>query len=417
MKIIWYYSFMYIRRRIEDRLTAALKRDEITVIVGARQTGKTTLLKRLKSILDQNGEITFFINLENPRYLDALNQSPENLFTLTGTLPAKKVYVFIDEVQYLNTPSNFLKYIHDEYKEKIKLIVSGSSAFYIDQKFTDSLAGRKRLFELTPLDFREFLRFKNREDLLQLFHHVPLFEKREIPGLKLDELNKLLTEYVKYGAYPAVVLETEPKEKEYMLDDLFNSFLAKDVEVLGIRKKEKFFALIRILSMQVGNLLNQKEIANTLQISVTAVDNYMYLLEKSYIVKKVSPFFENLRKELTKMPKLFFLDLGIRNMAAGNFDWLEHRMDRGMLFENLVFKLLSDREDVNHINFWRTQTKKEVDFIINRQFAFEIKYNGLKFEPGKYRLFRETYPEIPLGVVSLINSNLKSQSFNHFDLI
>jgi hypothetical protein len=367
--------------------------------------------------VDREEKISFFINLENPKYLQPLDETPENLFTLTGSLPGKRIYVFIDEVQYLKNPSNFLKFIYDEYKGKVKLIVSGSSAFYIDQKFTDSLAGRKRLFELAPLDFREFLRFKDREDLLPLFPQTPLFEKREIPDLKRGDLDKLLIEFVKYGAYPAVVLERDVKEKKFILEDLFNSFLAKDVEALGIKKKEKFYALTRILSLQVGNLLNQKEVAGTLQISVTAVENYIYILEKSFLVKRVRPFFANLRKELTKMPKLYFLDLGIRNMAADNFDWLDSRMDKGMLLENLVFKLLDDREKVRRINFWRTQGRHEVDFIINQRFAFEVKYNGIKFDPGKYRLFRETYPGIPLGVVSVINPNPASSSFNLFDLV
>jgi predicted AAA+ superfamily ATPase len=115
------------------------------------------------------------------------------------------------------------------------------------------------------------------------------------------------------------------------------------------------------------------------------------------------------------MPKLFFMDLGVRNMATDNFDWLESRMDKGMLLENLVFKLLNDREDVKRINFWRTQSKREVDFIIDQRFAFEVKYNGLKFDPGKYSSFRETYPHIPLGVVNLINPMV--DSFAVFDLV
>jgi predicted AAA+ superfamily ATPase len=314
------------------------------------------------------------------------------------------MYVFIDEIQYLANPSNFLKYVYDEYKSKIKLIVSGSSAFYIDQKFTDSLAGRKRLFQLNVLDFREFLRFKGCEEMIEILPETPLLKKRQIPGLQVDKLNKLLIEFVNFGGYPGVALEKTDKEKKYVLEELLNSFLAKDIEIMGIKRKEKFFDLLRLLGMQVGNMVNISELANTLKISVTAVENYLYILEKSFQVKRIRPFYSNIRKELTKMPKLYFMDLGIRNVVLGAFDWMEFRMDKGMVMENLVFKLLDDREDVRQLNFWRTQDQKEVDFIIDGQFALEVKFNGSQFDAGKQKLFRESYPNIPLNVVCFTNA-------------
>ncbi len=394
---------MYIERKIESRLYENLERNEIIVLVGARQSGKTTLLRKMKAELDSQEQITFFINLENTSYLQMLNDEPENLFKLTGNLPDKKVYVFVDEIQYLDNPSNFLKYIYDEYRSRIKLIVTGSSAFFIDQKFKDSLAGRKRLLELKLLDFREFLRFKGCEEMTEYFPQTPLLRKREIPELVKNKLDKLFMEFVTFGAYPGVVLEKNKKEKIYLLEELLHSYLAKDIETTGIKKKEKFFNLLRLLSMQAGSLVNLSELANTLRISITAVENYFYILQKSFQVKKISPFSGNLRKELTKMPKLYFLDLGIRNILLDNFDWLEFRMDKGMLFENLVFKLLADREDISRLNFWRTQSKHEVDFVINGKFALEVKYNGSKFDTGKYKLFRESYPQIPLSVVCFTN--------------
>ena len=172
---------MYIKRKLENRLVENLERDEIIVLVGARQTGKTTLLKKLKQSADEKKEANFFINLENKRYLSLLNEAPENLFQLIGKFPDRKVFVFIDEIQYLKDPSNFLKYMYDEYAGKIKLVVSGSSAFYIDQEFKDSLAGRKRLFTLKVLDYKEFLKFSGYGEMVDYFPEVPLLKKREIP--------------------------------------------------------------------------------------------------------------------------------------------------------------------------------------------------------------------------------------------
>ena len=406
---------MYIKRKLEARLLQNLMRAEAMVLVGPRQVGKTTMLRHLQGLLEKRGEITFFINLEKKQFLSLLNENPENLFKLTGNLPDRKVYVIIDEIQYLYDPSNFLKYIYDEYADRIKLIVSGSSAFYIDQKFKDSLSGRKRLFELMVLDFREFLEFKGYGEMLDLFAKRPLLKKREIPGLQADKLNQLFLEFIRFGAFPGVVLEKDEDEKIYLLDELLNSYLAKDVEAMGIRKKDKFYALLRLLAMQVGNLLNQSELANTLRISVTSVDNYLYILEKSFQVKKITPFHLNLRKELARMPKLYFLDLGLRNILLDNFDLPEFRMDKGMYWENVVFKLLHDREDLKHINFWRTQDKNEVDFIINKKFALEVKFNGDKFALTRYRKFNQIYPEIPLRAASFVNP--KPDHLTFFDLV
>jgi predicted AAA+ superfamily ATPase len=406
---------MYIKRKIETRLLQNLERNEVMVLVGPRQAGKTTMLKHLKEILEKRGEITFFINLEKKRFLNVLNENPENLFKLTGNLPDRKVYVIIDEIQYLDDPSNFLKHLYDEYANRIKLMVSGSSAFYIDQKFKDSLAGRKRLFELMALDFREFLEFKGYGEMIELFAENPLLKKRQIPGLQADKLNQLFLEFMRFGTFPGVVLEKDEEEKIYLLDELLTSYLAKDVETMGIRKKDKFYALLRLLAVQVGNLLNRNELANTLQISLTAVENYLYIIEKSFQVKKISPFYLNLRKELTRMPKLYFLDSGIRNILLNNFDFPEFRMDKGMYWENLVFKLLYDRRDVKSINFWRTQDKNEVDFIINKKFAIEVKFNGNKFALSGYKQFKQSYPEIPIRAASFVNP--KPDHLTFFDLV
>ena len=406
---------MYIRRKIETHLLQDLDRDETMVLVGPRQSGKTTMLKHLKKILENREDITFFINLEKKQFLNLLNENPENLFKLTGNLPERKVFVIIDEIQYLDDPSNFLKYIYDEYAGRIKLIVSGSSAFYIDQKFKDSLSGRKRLFKLMVLDFREFLEFKGHGEMMDLFAEIPLLKKREIPKLQADKLNQLFLEFMRFGAFPGVALEKNDEEKKYLLDELLTSYLAKDVEAMGIRKKDKFYDLLRILAMQVGNLLNQTELANTLRISVTAVENYLYILEKSFQVKRITPFFLNLRKELTHMPKLYFLDTGIRNILLDNFEFPEFRMDKGIYWENLVFKLLHDRGDLKSINFWRTQDQNEVDFIIDKKFALEVKFNGDKFSLSSYKQFIKSYPEIPIRVASFINPQPDHLTF--FDLV
>ena len=216
---------MYFKREIEDSVLDYLATDEILVVIGARQSGKTTLLRKIQEILDEKGDISFFVNLENPKYLSKLDEDYENLFEIIGNRGNQRAFVFIDEVQYLKAPSNFLKYIFDEYKGKIKLIVSGSSAFYIDQKFKDSLAGRKRLFELNLLNFREFLCFKGFEDIRHLFiRSDKVFQERNISLVDINQVKHLLGEFIKFGAYPGVVLEKTEDGKKNLLEELFNSY-------------------------------------------------------------------------------------------------------------------------------------------------------------------------------------------------
>ena len=169
---------MSILRDITKEIEKYIKKDEILLLIGARQSGKTTILHQLKDIIEMQNDIQYFINLEDPDYLSLLKQSPKNLFKLFSIDLNKKNFVLIDEIQYLENPSNFLKYFYDEYKGRIKIIASGSSAFYIDKKFKDSLAGRKKIFYVLTLSFREFLRFKNETELSgKSFDHLSISEK------------------------------------------------------------------------------------------------------------------------------------------------------------------------------------------------------------------------------------------------
>ena len=145
------------------------------------------------------------------------------------------------------------------------------------------------------------------------------------------------------------------------------SYIKKDIYEAGIKQEDNFYRFFKILSMQVGNLVNSSELANGLGISKTAVDNYLYVMEKSFHISRVKPLFKNVRKELIKMPKIHFLDLGLRNFFANNFSQFEFRTDKGMFFENIIYKLLLDKYGKDEIKFWRTQDGKEIDFVLDEQ--------------------------------------------------
>jgi len=382
--------FMSIIRDLTLKIKKYLKKDEILLIIGARQAGKTTLLHQVEEILNKENKTVYFLDLEDPDYLTLLNKSPKNLFKIFPFDLKRKSFLLIDEIQYLDNPSNFLKYFYDHYKEKIKLIASGSSAFYLDKKFKDSLAGRKRIFYLFTLSFREFLRFKNEEEL----------SKKDFSNLTLSEKEKIefyYQEYLTFGGYPRVVLSPF-EEKEEVLKDIVYSYIKKDIYEANIRSDEIFYKLFKILASQVGNLVNSSELAATLGISKTAVDNYLYVMQKSFHIRLISPFHKNLRKELTKMPKVYFLDLGLRNFLVKNFKSFSEREDKGQLLENALFRQLMEKYDFEEIKFWRTINKQEIDFVIDEKEAFEVKVKPIK-KKG-YKLFLETYPYLKFSFVS-----------------
>lgn len=384
---------MGIVRDVTVKAQKYLKNDDILLFIGSRQAGKTTILRQIEDILKKDNAAVYFLNLEDVEYLELLNKTPKNIFKIFPIDLSQKSFVFIDEVQYLANPSNFLKYLYDEYKGKIKLIVSGSSAFYIDKKFKDSLAGRKKIFEVPTLSFREFLRFKGETDFSQKnFDHLVLSEK--------EKIETHYRQYLLYGGYPRVVLAAN-EEKTEILREIAYSYIKKDIYEANIRQDEVFYKLFKILSSQVGNLANASELALTLGVSKTAIDNFLYVMKKSFHIELIRPFFKNKRKELTKMPKIYFSDLGLRNFFADNFKPFETRDDRGILLENAAMRQLAEKYGKEQIKFWRTIGKHEIDFIVDEKEAFEVKVNPAKTKEKNYKKFSESYPNINLSIISL----------------
>jgi uncharacterized protein len=370
---------------------------EFTIVTGARQIGKSTLLKYLfEQITDQP---TVFLNLERKNILVDLNENPENVFKYCPENTDKRVIVFIDEIQYLADPTNFLKLLYDEYVDRIKIVATGSSAFYIDTNFKDSLAGRKKIFELKTLDFEGFLKFKGENGLIKDLRNIRLNSQLKTPNI--TRLRIYLEEYLTYGGYPAVTLDTDIESKKERLRELRDSFLKKDILESGVKNADKFYKLCMLLAGQVGSLMNVNELGNTLNLSNVTVENYLYILQKCFHITIVKPYSNNLRKELVKMPKVYFNDLGLRNAMLNSFQIVDMRLDKGFLLENLIFRRLSETNDQNKIKFWRTVDAHEVDFVLlddnfNAKKAIEVKFSETEIKPKKYKAFTEHYTEIPL---------------------
>jgi uncharacterized protein len=398
-----------MERKLYKNILPYLKRKEYIIITGARQVGKTTILKQISDYLKDQREKHYFITFENPEILNNVNDHPGNILQYTGlgsksqeTGEIHGITLLIDEMQYLKNPSNFLKYHYDVNGEWLKIIATGSSAFYLDSRFKDSLAGRKRIFELFPLDFEEFLFFKGYEEWIKEWEQMR--ENFEYTSLSYRNIFQLFEEYLTYGGYPAVVLENDPDEKRELLNDLVKTYLKRDVMDSNQSDYLKIIQLLKVLAHQAGQLVNTHELSNTLRFAGTTIENYLYILQKCYHIQLVRPFYKSLRKELTKMPKIYFHDLGFRNSILNHWQPSPQRIDRGQHIENYLFIRLRQLYGQDNIRYWRTSSGNEVDFIISPEsegmFAMESKFKADDLNLSKYKIFTTAYPEIPLRMIA-----------------
>jgi predicted AAA+ superfamily ATPase len=361
-----------IKRKLYNELKDHLSKKEMSFIVGPRQAGKTTLMLMLKDYLERTGERTLFLNLDIEQDKEFFTSQSRLLKKIELELGKQRGFVFIDEIQRKEDAGLFLKGIYDM-DLPYKFVVSGSGSVELKERIHESLVGRKRIFELTTVSFEEFVNFKTDyryEDKLPAFFSI----ERE----KTDDL---LEEYLNFGGYPRIVLEYEVAEKLRLMNEIYQSYIERDIAyLLRVQKTEAFSNLVKVMAAQVGNLVNLSELSSTLGISSKTVKEYLWYLEKTFILQKSAPYFRNIRKEITKSPLFYFYDLGLRNFALGNFGTLR---DKGFVFQNFIFNIL--REQVHRgaakICFWRTKDKAEIDFVIDGgswQVPIEVKYRRLE---------------------------------------
>lgn len=367
-----------IHRTITSTLRKNLKKGNVTVLYGARRTGKTTLLRDLaeslsgKRILIMNGE-----DLDEAQIL--ANRRAENYKNLLLGYD----FLFIDEVQVVPDIGKSLKLIVDTLPE-IGVFVTGSSSFGLRDKIGEPLTGRSRFFTLHPFSYQEL-------------------------GFSYLDGIKVMPTLLVYGSYPQVSLEPDIKEKRHLLESIKNGYLLKDVLQLDNLKDSLFVvSLLRLLAFQIGNDVSYNELAKGLGTTVKTVQRYLDILEKAFIIFRLMGFSKNLRKEITKSPRIYFWDNGIRNTLINNFNMLESRDDVGKLWENYCIaeriKLQQYREDYANFYFWRTYDQQEIDLIEeadNHLQAFEFKWGKQKSKAPK--AFRETYPEATFEIINTEN--------------
>jgi predicted AAA+ superfamily ATPase len=386
----------YIKRKLEDRIDKSLSNQRALFILGARQVGKTSLLKMMIEYVGTENAVYF--DLENTEHLQGLSGSiPEVVSYILSYMPAKKnrIFVFIDEIQYLQDFSKSIKYLVDHYSEQFKLIMTGSSSLLIKKSFTESLVGRKDVFELYPLSFSEYCLFKGEPNIAKL-----LDDKSAVSITALNtqqtKLNRMIKDYILYGGYPQVVLTDNREEKISLLRDIVSSYILKDVKYLfRIEKIDQFNHLIRYLAINIGKELNIKSISREIGLYWDTVQKHILALQESYVISQIKPFQRNLTTELRQMPKVYFIDTGVRNTILNSFNDLEIRTDRGELFENYVYnQIFLQKSLLTEIKYWKTRSGMEIDFVTlteNQITAYEVKYGH--DSKNNFTAFANAYPE------------------------
>ena len=400
----------FINRTIEAELRSHLSRKEITLLIGPRQVGKSTLLYRLQQHLIDKGEKTIFFNLDREEDWETFKSQLKVLSKIELFTGKQNCYVFIDEIQRKENAGLFLKGLYDR-PLPYKYIVSGSGSLELKEKVVESLAGRKRLFEITPVTFKEFLDYKTQ---YQFSDRLSAYA-----DLHIAKIQQLLEEYLVFGGYPAVVKGENIREKSLLIDEIYQSFIDRDINtIINIDKPQAFELLVRILATQIGYPLNYSNLARKAGLSVPTVQKYIWYLEKTYIIKRARPYFSNPLKEITKSPVIYFNDLGLRSYLRRTFEFDPISPELGFVFQNFVFLTLLQKteKDFAEVKYWRTKDNAEVDFIWDHSsipIPIEVKYGEQMRTTKMSRSMRSFLNDYHSPYAYLINRNANTIRHQH----
>jgi len=368
-----------IRRELKDSIRMRLRPGKVVIINGARRTGKTFLLREI--LKDMKTPYILMNGEDINTHTLLVNRSAENYRQLIGS----NKLIAIDEAQKIPDIGLILKLIIDEIPG-ISIIATGSSAFDIMNKTGEPLTGRKYSFTLYPFSEKEYSQVESQ-----------------------TERNNKLRQRLIYGNYPELLNIPDESEKRDYLNELVSSYLLRDILLFeNIKYSSKIFNLLRLVAHQVGNPLSYNELGMQLSMSKNTVEKYLDLLSKVYILRRLEGFSRNLRKEITKNSKWYFLDNGIRNSVIASFNNLELRNDTGQLWENYIIaeriKYQNNSRIITNNFFWRTYDQQEIDLIEEREgklSGFEFKWTETRTKPPK--AWKANYPSAGYEVINRTN--------------
>jgi len=367
----------FIPRIVESQVKRYLRPNKVVVILGPRRVGKTMLIQK---ILSETTELYLLLNGEDVETRNLFQR--RSIKSLESILEGKK-FLIIDEAQKIPDIGNALKLMVDEISG-LKVLITGSSAFDVENYTGEPLTGRKMTFKLFGISEGE------------------LSDIESITERK-DNLHKRLI----YGNYPELLQAETSLEKHLYLKELVNSYLLKDILTFEtIRNADKIIDLLRLIAFQVGSEVKIPELSNSLQVSRNTVDKYLDLLTKVFILQKVGGFSRNLRKEINKSSRYYFLDNGVRNILIGNLNPLNLRNDIGILWENYMVSERIKYQNYNNVlvynYFWRTYDQQKIDWVEDRGgvlYGYEFKWNSNK-KPKAPVAWQKAYPNAKYAVIN-----------------
>jgi len=406
-----------IKRTLFTDVMEWLDRDKVILIKGARQVGKTTLLLDIKNHLQSQQKMVVYVAADEFSNADIFSDARLFLKFLNFEYGIERnAYVLIDEFQYIKNSGLFIKVLIDMIKREslgIQLIISGSSSLEIS-KSTEYLTGRKIEFLLFPFSFQEYLSTENKfalsfnldDDFNSLTDFYRIYQK---------ELEHRFSAYILWGGYPEVSLQPSNASRRMLLKEIISTYIEKDVAgYLNVENVSAFNKLVQLLSYQVSALVNRNELTSTLGIHYKTLSKYLDILIGTFIYALVNPFYTNIRKELSKMPKIFLNDTGIyyyyHPQNTLTFDAIP-----GNLVENFVYTSLKRQKSINNIYFYRTIARSEIDFVVRKwekMIPLEVKFRKLVKMPAILNQFRQKYDtEKPIVVTRDTLQNTKEAFF------
>jgi predicted AAA+ superfamily ATPase len=349
---------MFIDRNIYSELKSHLNKKQITVITGIRRSGKTTLLKKLINDVENENKIFFDFEKISDRNIFS-EENYDNIIEIIsqkGINKNKKITIGIDEIQLSKNSPSVIKYLYDHYD--IKFIVTGSASYYLKNLFSESLSGRKKLFELKTLSFGEYLKFKHIN-----YDTDANFLKSKFSIHQYNSLKTFYNEYINYGGFPEVTLALNTEDKKELLKDILNSYINIDIKRLtDFRKSRELFNLISLLASRAGSKIDYTKLSRISGLSKPTVYEYIETFEKTYLVQRIYVFTKSKNKLVSKSPKIYFCDNGILNSITD--------VSSGIKLENSVFNQLIN---YGSVSYYSTYSNSEIDFVLDDKTAFEIK--------------------------------------------
>lgn len=399
---------MYIQRKLIEEILPWLGTQKIITIKGARRVGKTEIMHHLEQHLKERDENTLFLSVEHKRHL-AIFTDPKLFIRFLkeqyGFSSSKKLYVFLDEFQYIRQSGLFLKEVHELAGDHIQLIIAASTTFKVTKNVED-IANLRKVFYVRRLSFSEYLTLRSELSYQQKFSLSDEKYLHEFYQIYQHDLENYIGEFINWGGYPEVVQERDSQKKEEILGDIIHHYIEKDISsFLRIESVEAYIQLMDILSHEIGNLLNQQDLSVRLDIHKKTLKKYLEIVSGTFTFSFIPPYFTDTGKELAKMNKVYAQDMGIVSyflpQTARESLSLSPHIGR---IKNFIFTELRKLNYNDNIFFYRTIAKAEIDFIICKErelIPIKVKFGKKKQKvPVVMKNFMKTYKDtVKKGIV------------------